>query len=200
MTSIAHFISDGAWDRIVELARANGYVLPESSNTIRAEQARRLYGRTYRVTNRIQGISTFLNVLAYSEFVDTRSPDIRRRHELELETRHNPEWRLYRPRFNVKSPRYVTLYAGAAERYVEIARSVGILGKFRRGGPRKRSQPSIVSSVLEAVGCKLLTPVSIPAASTIETIDRRFVLSGPDGARGLQRVAQSRWTSSDDRE
>ena len=193
-----HYVSNGAWNHLLYLARERGYVRSHSDgDTTRSRQLRSVFGSVYRTGHRAQGISTFLNVLASVPVTRDVPSHVARRHEQEIASGWCPSWRRFEPEYDVRLPRTLTLTTSAADCYLATAVAMGVLVKGLRGGPLRYSKPAIISAVLEAYGCGLLVPLDeIPY---FDGSDRRYAhgadearsTAGSPGTGPVQRMAHT---------
>jgi hypothetical protein len=140
MTARALYISDYAYAKLITLAQRQRYVP---------------YG-----SSRVKGIGEFLEDIAHKEFVDTRPPLVRERHEQELRYNRAPVWLHNRRRRS----RLIKLSDGAVARLFKIAFLVGIIREepFIIGGPSRTNPLPSVAYVVESIGLGWITPDVYP--------------------------------------
>lgn len=134
------YISDHAFGHLVHLAQLRGYVP---------------YG-----SQRVKGLSKFLNDLAKTKFIDTRPDLVVRRHQEEIEHDHAPTWTHTRTR----RARNIQLTDDSLARYLLVASNNGIIRNppYTTGNPQMTTAQPAVSLVLEGIGLEWLTPDTLP--------------------------------------
>jgi hypothetical protein len=135
-----YYISDTAYNRLITLAQQARYVP---------------YG-----SNKVIGLSAFLNDLASCPFRDTRPPLVKQRHEQEIALNHAPTWTSVK----FRRTRTLKLTDDAIARYYLMSHRVGITRKepYVRGEPSRISPYPAIGFVLEGIGLQWLTPTELP--------------------------------------
>jgi hypothetical protein len=135
------YVSDKAYNHIVLLAQQCGYVK---------------YG-----SNKVKGLSTFINDLAHTTFYDTRPELVKARHRDEMRMGRAPTWLHTRTR----RMRNLQLDESTIRKFVEVALQVGIIRPEPDtiGGVSRLTPGPTVALVLEAIGLQWITPTVLPA-------------------------------------
>lgn len=139
-TPRAYYISDLSFNKLVGIAQRQQYVQ---------------FG-----SERVKGLSDFLNDLSKYPMEDTRPALVKERHQEEIKHDRAPTWTHIRTRRN----RQLKLTDDAIERFFLVAYQMGIIRMkpFVRGGPDRRTPFPSVALVLEAIGLGWITPIELP--------------------------------------
>ncbi len=139
--SDTYYLSSTAYNRLRQIAKENGFVKFKAIRT--------------------QGMSLFLEKLAFSKFHDTRPEWAIQQHNMSLAREVRPKWSLNNER---KIPHRIHLSDEALSLYVAAAIDTGVFinRRLANGGRIVNTPVVIVSSFLEALGIGWVTADSIP--------------------------------------
>lgn len=139
----SYYISDFAYGRLIGMAQRNRFVE---------------YG-----SNRVRGMSKFLNYLSVMPMNDTCPDLVKERHIQEIKNNRAPSWSHTRLRRN----RLLKLTDDAIERYILVAWEMDIIRAepWAKGGPDRSTPYPTISIVLEAIGLGWITPEMFPTGN-----------------------------------
>lgn len=139
------WISEQAYNKLLERARTYGYISSDHTNS---------------------GLASYLNTLAGlgTTFTDNRPMDVQAASLDELLSGKFPTWNLYMDRY----PRCIRLSKVTVMFFAQIAKEFGIVNKGL-------SDTSLTGAVLEAIGTEWLTPdKEIPYKSVKQRQSKRY--------------------------